>query len=252
MSFDIRLEKAYERVQLVSGMGHPRRGMLCVMSMVAFLSGDRHTDEPRCASSVIRLFAIPINDGMDDESRQRLKPFAPRIIGTNDGRDQERAKILRDAMLAEVLPEALKDWTPHFRQDDGRWTSEIPGELMDAIADGKKNKVRWLLKSLQAQGAGLLETMTLIAHAYRKGMNISVAGAAGSLMVSLALAASETERSTWYWNKAVDLLDRMCDVGADTRRPRIRKDRLQAMAAMAAEPDDKTTGQAVCFAQATA
>jgi hypothetical protein len=57
------------------------------MSFVACLAGEKESDAPRCASPVIRAFAILINEQMPREVRQRLKPFAPRIVGTKDGLD---------------------------------------------------------------------------------------------------------------------------------------------------------------------
>jgi hypothetical protein len=103
------IERLYERVRLVSGKGSRRHGRLCIMTFVALLAGERHTDAPETASPVIRHFAIALNDGMPDDERQRLKPFAPRIIGTRDARDEERVELLRRAMRDEIAPRLGKD-----------------------------------------------------------------------------------------------------------------------------------------------
>jgi hypothetical protein len=230
MSLDIQLEQLYERIELVSGMGSPRRGKLCIMSLVAFLSGDRHTDEPRTASSLIRLFAIPLNDGMDSHTRQRLKPFAPRIIGTADRRDAERAALLFTAMFDEVLPEALRDRYPGL-VPTGRTrakTTETLVTLLRQIKAGERKHVREMLEQIEGGDATLFEALWRVAKAYRSGMYNSMAETAASLLVGLAQAAPSSERSAWYWNKAIDLLDRMCDIGAEERVPEIRRDRLTA------------------------
>jgi len=95
MEVDRRLEELCERITLIDGVGSRRRGELCVMSFVALLGGERHTDHPASASPLIRNLAIPVNDAMPQDLRQRLKPFAARIVGTNDGRDPARAELLR-------------------------------------------------------------------------------------------------------------------------------------------------------------
>jgi hypothetical protein len=247
MSLDIQLEQLYERIELVSGMGSPRRGKLCIMSLVAFLSGDRHTDEPRTASSLIRLFAIPLNDGMDGATRQRLKPFAPRIIGTADRRDAERAELLFTAMYEEVLPEALKDRHPFFaRAGAGKDAKAVESlyALLRQIKSGERKHVREMLEQVDGGDATLFEALWRVAKAYRSGMYNSMAETAASLLVGLAQAAPTAERTNWYWNKAIDLLDRMCDVGAEDRVPEIRLDRV---AALQNAPDNRYRGASAVY-----
>ena len=76
------------------------------MSLVAFLAGEPHSDAPGCASPLIQTFAVLVNDHMPHAARQRLKPFAPRIIGTDDGFDPVRAAVLRHALAEEILAKA--------------------------------------------------------------------------------------------------------------------------------------------------
>ena len=107
MDLDVRLHRAFDRVELVGGsIGNPGEGRMCLMSLVAFLAGEAHSDAPRCTSPLIQTFAVLINDHMPREARQRLKPFAPRIIGTNDGFDPVRAEILRQALAEGILAKA--------------------------------------------------------------------------------------------------------------------------------------------------
>src|SRR5579872_7182520 len=98
------MERVYARVRLVRGMGSRRKGRLCVMSFVALLAGERHTDAPTTSSPFIRTLAVYLNDAMPDLERQRLKPFAPRILGTNDGLDRERAEVALGVLTAEIVP----------------------------------------------------------------------------------------------------------------------------------------------------
>src|SRR5215203_3316849 len=99
MDLDPRLQRALDRVELVGGsIGDPGQGRMCLMSLVAFLAGEPHSDSPDCASPLVQAFAVPVNDHMPYSERQRLKLFAPRIIGTNDGLDRVRAGVLRHAL----------------------------------------------------------------------------------------------------------------------------------------------------------
>ena len=118
MSVDKQLEALYAKVELVRGVGKPRRGQLCIMSLVAFLAGERHSDHPHTASPAIRRFAVTVNDQMPDHLRGRLKPFAPAIIGTRDELDCLRAEMLIAAVFEEVLP--------HMRADFG---DRLNGEI---------------------------------------------------------------------------------------------------------------------------
>ena len=107
MDLHPRLQRAFDRVELVSGsIGDPDEGRMCLMSLVAFLAGEPHSDAPGCASPLIQTFAVLVNDHMPHAARQRLKPFAPRIIGTNDGFDPVRAEILRHALAEGILAKA--------------------------------------------------------------------------------------------------------------------------------------------------
>jgi hypothetical protein len=89
MTIEGQVERRLLQVELVQGKDDRDRGKLCIM---ALLAGEAHTDAPATASAVIREFAMTINDLIPDSMRQRLKPFAPRIINTRDGLDVARAK----------------------------------------------------------------------------------------------------------------------------------------------------------------
>ena len=104
MGPDLRPQGVLDRFEPVSGIGEPDKVMACVMSLVAHLAGESHTDRPRRASPLIRGFVIPGNDHMPREARRRLKPFVPRLIGTNDGLDRARAEVLRRLLVEVLLP----------------------------------------------------------------------------------------------------------------------------------------------------
>jgi hypothetical protein len=86
----------------------------CAMEWVSHLAGEPHTDEPRCVSPVLRALCIALNDGLDDEPRQRLRPYLTRTIGTaDDGLDSTRAWLAMDWLIRIYTPAWL--WLADLR-----------------------------------------------------------------------------------------------------------------------------------------
>ena len=86
-------ERLYNEIKLEKG-NHPAGNAACLMEMTALLAGEKHTDRPRCACPVITSFAMRLNDGLPDDLRQMLKPYAPAFINTRDGHEKERREYL--------------------------------------------------------------------------------------------------------------------------------------------------------------
>jgi len=77
----------------------------CAMEWVSHLAGESHSDQPACVSPVIRAFCIALNDGLQDASRQRLRPYLARTIGTaNDALDEARAWMAMDWLIRTYTP----------------------------------------------------------------------------------------------------------------------------------------------------
>ncbi len=67
---------------------HPtREDGLCAMEMVAWLAGEQHSDDPKCACPVISSFVRSLNDCLpsDDHRARYLRPLIPRLINTRTG-----------------------------------------------------------------------------------------------------------------------------------------------------------------------
>ena len=77
----------------------------CAMEWVSYLAGEPHTDQPVCVSPVLKNFCIRLNDRLDDDSRQKLRPYLARTIGTaNDGLDKQRVQMCREFLVHYALP----------------------------------------------------------------------------------------------------------------------------------------------------
>jgi hypothetical protein len=206
MSVDVELERLYGRVRLVRGKGSRRSGGLCIMSFVALLAGERHSDAPAAASPMVRQFAVVLNDAMPDAERQRLKPFAPRILGTADGFDPGRAALLRQAMQRAVLP----------RIHDDLRTGALPsGALSDPCGVAPAQPASAMLASYAALAAA--------DDAPRSHRQLALHAAR---LLSACAVAVEARARPLYWSMAIDILDRMCDVGARPAHPALTASRI--------------------------
>ena len=115
--------------------------------------------------------------------RQRLKPFAPRIVGTRDGRDRERAKLLADAWRMEIVPRVLSDFGDQAGATDRR-TEALLGCRLAATDAASAEELAWAIARLIAH------------YAHKAGYRLH----------------------DWYWLKSIDLLDRLCDVDGGSAR----------------------------------
>lgn len=194
MTTSVSMERLFERVHLTRGKGSRRENRLCLMTFVALLAGERHTDSPKTASTFVRHFAIRLNDFMSDDRRQQLKIFAPRIVGTNDDCDNQRIELARVTFAQEIIPRLDADhgrrWLSH--QTWGRITSfaERPFACAKLFA--------WpLIERMRVPDRDL----------------VCVSREAANLLIHCAQSAPADVDTEWYWGKAVELLDRLCDVG---------------------------------------
>lgn len=216
MSIDLQFEHLYDRIELVRGAGKPRHGRLCIMSFVAYLAGEPHGDRPVVASPIIRHFAIQLNDGVRNDWRQELKPFAPRILGTNDGQEWARAELLYRAITNEILPKASAEFGPVREEDKRHGNVDTPSTPYAPYA---------LVSGREALNALLLN----INRAYQRKDYLSLATWAGNLIVVLSRCGNKAGTKRWYWAKGVELLDRLCEVGAEQRVSNICKGRIEEM-----------------------
>jgi hypothetical protein len=81
----------------------------CAMEWVSYLAGEPHSDQPTCVSPVLRAMCIALNDGLDQEPRQRLRPYLTRTIGTaEDELDTWRGWLAMDWLTRSYTPAWLR------------------------------------------------------------------------------------------------------------------------------------------------
>ncbi len=185
MTIDTDMERLYERVELVSCLGDRSRNQLCLMSFVALLAGETHGDNPSTASPLIRRYGIVLNDEMPSKMRQKLKPFAPRILNTRDEHDVERVQLLVEAWRNEIVPRVVADFGHRPNTSDQGTDELLTGRRALAEASAREQLAAASVHLLARYGGG------------KAGYRLR----------------------EWYWSKAIDLLDRLCDVGGRLRVP---------------------------------
>jgi hypothetical protein len=70
---------------------------VCIVELASILGRERFSDEPDCVCAVIGAFLRSWNDRASYVDRQRLRPYAARIVGTRDARATTRRR--RDICL---------------------------------------------------------------------------------------------------------------------------------------------------------
>ena len=103
-------EKWLDHIALASGSHSGPNGEACVMEAVSYVAGEPWSDHPVCASPIITSFLISWNDSMNNEDRQMLKPYIPRLVNTRTTQADEetRAWMLTDWLARECAPAWLR------------------------------------------------------------------------------------------------------------------------------------------------
>ncbi|MBO6781820.1 MAG: hypothetical protein JJ899_00845 [Alphaproteobacteria bacterium] len=205
---------AADEISLVPRLGERRDRELCVMSFVALLAGERHTDRPATACPVITTFVIKINDAIDCDTRQRLKPLAHDILGTNDGRSGERAWYLARTCVNDVFGGIAQ-------------AAGVPAEIIPHLPERRNDAfdfsalssdIKSLCRKYDIDRAVLFD-MRYLVRALARGSDDLVASAAAVLFVDAARLHGGATDDNPYWKAAIALFSRLCRIGKDGRAP---------------------------------
>jgi len=107
----VRLSEAKLKGMRLAYSSHPDRSNgLCAMEVVAWMAGEPHSDRPKCASPVIAAVMRSLNDWLNDDDRQVLKPYLPKLLNTAGSKELELRRAFRaaDYAVRVIAPLALR------------------------------------------------------------------------------------------------------------------------------------------------
>jgi hypothetical protein len=109
------------------------------MELASMLSGEPFSDRPPSSSPVVAALLRTYNDGLDDQRRQDLYPFASMIVGTAGARRVERDRVSRCLEFARGLGAS----PPSGRAAIGVATPEVSGSLaaLAALRSGPTEEI---------------------------------------------------------------------------------------------------------------
>ncbi len=131
---EMEIELDMDNVQISRGWhDNPEEG-ISVMELVSLLAGEPFSGAPACVSPVLTEFMERWNNDLDDATRQRLKKYAPLLIGTAG---QEAADERREWMAADWL---VRTYTTTWLRLAGLDASAQALEEEDELVDDKTFK----------------------------------------------------------------------------------------------------------------
>ena len=133
----------FGRLRLENGSHQGPDEGVCLMEAVAWLAREPHSDDPACVCPVLGAFGRDLNDRLDVERRQRLKPLIPALVGTaSDGHAEARGFMAMDWIVRTYTPAWLRLARLDSEADDLQSLPEIADaatlrgaqEVLDAAA----------------------------------------------------------------------------------------------------------------------
>jgi hypothetical protein len=105
----------------------------CVIELASYLAHEPWSDHPQCVCPVLASFLRRWNDALDNATRQRLKPYAARVIGTrgSPALAQRRAWMLADWLVREQTAAWLESAQLHDQAAALRALPELTRESVD-------------------------------------------------------------------------------------------------------------------------
>lgn len=108
-------------------------------------------DFPPCFSIPMGKLLLVLNDGLDDEDRQKLKPFVIRLAGSKSPRDVERKRL--QFILDGVAEALMSEWRAGFASVLNEIpTIQSPDDIDDIIGkleDAKNDEVRSFMERIE-------------------------------------------------------------------------------------------------------
>jgi hypothetical protein len=96
---------------LVSGIGVPEPGKMCVEAAVCYAMGLPHSDQPTCVGEAVRAFKIRLNDSRWSSDKARtngMRKLAIAQLGSNVIDQKAFARIVAEQCIRQIVPIALR------------------------------------------------------------------------------------------------------------------------------------------------
>ena len=104
-----RSAEEFGHLRLENGSHESPDEGVCLMEAVAWLAREPDSDKPKCVCPVLGAFGRGLNDRLDVERRQRLKPLIPALVGTaSDGHAEARGFMAMDWIVRTYTPAWLR------------------------------------------------------------------------------------------------------------------------------------------------
>ena len=166
-----------------------------VMEAVSYVAGEPFSDHPQCASPVLSALLRSWNDCLDDDARQRLKPYVARLVGTAGSEHDEvlRREMLWEWVLSTLVPRWLETAGMHAEAEHVR----VEGRLALAnVRDTAWESRVAARERVEAQVRDYIESASAAEHAAPAAAVYEAAAfAAASYVAAAASAASACEPS---------------------------------------------------------
>jgi hypothetical protein len=180
-------------------------GQRCALEWVAYLAGEEHTDHPVCVSPMLGAFGRSWNDALDNATRQKLRPYLARMIGTaGDGRDEERAWLCTD-WLVRVCAPAFMELTPALRESAAVLRGLSPVLSAESVRGVSTEIMRARDESAAAWDAARDAAWDAAGDVARDAARAAAWAAAGAAAGAAAWAAAGAAARDAAWDAAGDV-----------------------------------------------
>jgi len=86
------MQTRHQTTRLKRGAHREPEDGMCVMELASVLAEEEFSDAPDCVDPTIAAYLRALNDRIPIRQRQRLGPYARRVLGTRGGRRLEQAR----------------------------------------------------------------------------------------------------------------------------------------------------------------
>lgn len=162
-----------------------------VMEAVSYVAGEPFSDHPQCASPVLSALLRAWNDCLDDDARQRLKPYVARLVGTagSDRDELVRREMVWEWLLSTLVPKWLETAGMHAEAEHVRVEGRV---ALDNVRDKAWASRMAARERVEAQVRDYIESASASEHAAPAAAVYEAAAFAAAAYVSAAACAAST------------------------------------------------------------